>query len=272
MTKGRSKKREPSNALWISVTIAAFALTFGAVAWRLSDHSTGPNRFGAGPTTGDPAKDVALAALVNSLTPTLKTKLAHGLDTFHSSEAMDVGAGAGRPGLTVTAWIDVECQGSRELISSLDALLRRYPGTFAVDLRGAPRSVDCAEAGALQNVRCLAARARACVSASGDVLEFDRRLSLAPRPSPERIYAAANEQVTRGELDACLSSEATIARVLTDLETARRVRPHKLETPIIVIAGHRASNFQPLLEALILTGGRGAHPAFAVLPNVQHGN
>lgn len=238
--------------------------------WRLTDRSTGPNRFATGTGTGDSETDVAVAALINSLTPPLKLKLAQGLAHYHASTVVEVGpplstSARADTATMITAWVDVECTGSRELVIALDALARRYSQRLAVDVRGAPRGTNCKSEDGKRNIRCIAAAARVCAAPAlkDDPLAFDRALFAEAATSPARIRAAASALMPERELDDCLANPKTVERVVADRH--RGGRP-----PSVVIAGRRARTFSPLLELLLLTRGEGKHPALATLPNVGH--
>ncbi|HEX6738074.1 MAG TPA: DsbA family protein, partial [Vicinamibacteria bacterium] len=83
--------------------------------------------------------------------------------------------------------------------------------------------------------------------------------------TPELIYSlAAAHGASRAELEQCVASEATRARLDEDVALSAQYRPEG--TPLVVVNGRRAVSYPGFLYAIILAKGDGQHPAFAGLP------
>ena len=55
-----------------------------------------------------------------------------------------------------------------------------------------------------------------------------------------------------------------IQKLKSDIELAARYQIDG--TPLVLVNGRKATSFPPFLYAMVLTGGRTDHPAFATLP------
>ena len=116
-----------------------------------------------------------------------------------------------------------------------------------------------------EDVRCLAARAQICMEDTPHAFEysgaiFERQRELAE----DLVYALAEPYMDRAALEDCVASRETARKLATDVEYAWHFKPHG--TPLVLVNGREVPAFGPLVYALVLTGGRADHPAFASLP------
>jgi serine/threonine-protein kinase len=114
-------------------------------------------------------------------------------------------------------------------------------------------------------VRCLAARARICVEGRPGATAYAGRLfGKQETLSTADVYALAEAVMPRRELEACVARRETSEKLQSDIELAARYQIDG--TPLVLVNGRKATSFPPFLYAMVLTGGRTDHPAFATLP------
>lgn len=258
--------------LWTLLPIVAFSLLVALLLWRFLSSPSGASPYATGSGTGDAVLDRDVAALVNALSPAHKRKLAVALDHWHHSVTSEpniahsgIVSGPANAPLHVTAWVDVECSGSRELVASLARLRARYPSDVRVDVRSFPRRESCV--GGQSNVRCLTALTRACLAGTGTGPSFDDTLFARANVSPAALLDLAQQHMDRAKLTECLSAPTTLERVQAWLGEGKN-RGIK-DTPLVLANGRHADRFYPLLELLVLTRGSGVHPALRELPSAR---
>jgi protein-disulfide isomerase len=179
--------------------------------------------------------------------------------------------GVGRSGapVRIAEFTDVRCPHCARLHYTLQLLRDRAPaGSFRIELRQFPLDGACnpaiAKAG-VDPVRCLAAKAQICLAGHPRAEEytaalFDDQDDL----GAEEVYAYAAPYRSRADLQRCVESKETQARLEADVRDATR---NDFEgTPLVLVNGRKGTTFAPFLYALILTGGRADHPALASLP------
>jgi hypothetical protein len=114
-------------------------------------------------------------------------------------------------------------------------------------------------------VRCLAARARICVEGRPGASAYsDRLFGKQETLSTADVYTMADGVMPRGELESCIARPDTAQKLQSDIALA--VRYDIDGTPLVLLNGRKGTSFAPFLYAMVLTGGRADHPAFATLP------
>ena len=229
---------------------------------------------GAAVGTGDAARDQQIQDLVSSLSPELKQTMADSLGIYRREpERLPIPAralqGPADAPVLITEFTDVRCDHCADLHKTLGALRGSLPpGSFSVDPRQFPLDAECnplMRGPARDPVRCLAARARICLEGHPQATDFDGSLFAEQESlTADRVFALAAPHLPRRDLEACLASEATAAKLRADIDLASRYDPDG--TPIVVVNGRRGTSFGPFLYALVLTRGSADHPAFASLP------
>lgn len=229
---------------------------------------------GAVAGTGDAARDGQIHDLVSSLSPELRQRMADSLGIYRREpDRAPIPArtlqGPAEAPVRITEFTDVRCGHCAELHETLGMLRGSLPpGSFSVDRRQFPLDAECnplMRGPARDPVRCLAARARICMEAHAQAADFDAALFAEQQSlTADRVFALAGAYTPRRDLDACLASEATAARLRADIDLASNYDPDG--TPIVVVNGRRGTSFGPFLYALVLTRGSADHPAFASLP------
>lgn len=266
----KKKKGAVNERFWTILPIAVFSLLIAFVLWRFLSSPSGSSPYATGSGTGDAARDIDVAALVNAMPPQHKKRLADALHHWHKSATSDpnpsttgIVSGPEDAPVKLTAWVDVECSGSRELVANLATLQERYPSAVRIDLRSFARRETCGDDGQ-NNVRCLAAMTRACLVGDPAAPAFDRSLFARGAVSPTAILDLAALHVDRAKLMDCLAAPTTRARVQAWMDEGKQ-RAIK-DTPLVLANGRHAGRFFPFLELLILTRGTGAHPALRDIP------
>jgi serine/threonine-protein kinase len=142
------------------------------------------------------------------------------------------------------------------------------PGSFSVEPRFFPLDGGCnplIHARAADPVRCLAPRVQICLEGQPGAEALAAALFAEQRTlTTERVYALAAAYATLEALRACVSSEATAARLADDVALAARYEPEG--TPIVLVNGRQGSAFPPFLYAIVLAHGSPDHAAFSSLP------
>ncbi len=228
---------------------------------------------------GDQRADPStLEGFVASLRPELRQGLADSLEIYRRSPIIAQQAprvlAAGSPGAAVhiAEFTDVLCGHCADLHRTMEYLGTILPpGSFSLDAREFPLDGNCnphLEVRGPESVRCLAARARICLEASPDAAALAAALyGDQEQLTPERVYRLAAPYVDRGELERCVASAETAAKLRADVDDAWRFRPHG--TPLVLVNGRQGTSFGPFLYAIILAVGDAGHPAFATLPAPQ---
>jgi len=223
-------------------------------------------------TAGSNASD-DVSQLVASLTPPLRQTLADSLHQYRQGIAVTSGPprtliGSASAPLRITDFTDIRCGHCAELHETLAALEREAPaGSFSVEPRQFPLDGECNPyvRRGQDPVRCLAARARICVEGRPGATAYAGRLfGKQETLSTADVYALAEAVMPRRELEACVARRETSEKLQSDIELAARYQIDG--TPLVLVNGRKATSFPPFLYAMVLTGGRTDHPAFATLP------
>jgi serine/threonine-protein kinase len=223
-------------------------------------------------TAGFDASD-DVSQLVASLTPPLRQTLADSLHQYRQGIAVPSGPprtliGSASAPLRITDFTDIRCGHCAELHETLAALEREAPaGSFSVEPRQFPLDGECNPyvRRGQDPVRCLAARARICVEGRPGATAYAGRLfGKQETLSTADVYALAEAVMPRRELEACVARRETSEKLQSDIELAARYQIDG--TPLVLVNGRKATSFPPFLYAMVLTGGRTDHPAFATLP------
>jgi protein-disulfide isomerase len=214
-----------------------------------------------------------VSQFVASLAPPLRQTLADSLQQYRQGIAVPSGPprtliGSASAPLRITDFTDIRCGHCAELHETLAALEREAPaGSFSVEPRQFPLDGECNPFVRRGNdpVRCLAARARICVEGRPGATAYAGRLfDKQETLSTADVYALAEAVMPRRELEACVDRAETSEKLQSDIELAAQYQIDG--TPLVLVNGRKATSFPPFLYAMVLTGGRTEHPAFATLP------
>jgi serine/threonine-protein kinase len=219
------------------------------------------------------ARDQALGAFVASLTDGQRQMLADSLFLYRQAPAIPPGpprallGPAGAP-VRITEFTDVLCSHCAELHLTLERLQEMAePGSFSVEPRQFPLDAECNPRVQRRDspVRCLAARTQICLEGKPGLFAFAGALFARQKDlTPQTVFEQAKPHLPPAELDACLASAETAAKLRTDIEAASA---HHLDgTPLVLVNGRKGTSFGPFLYAMVLTGGSPDHPAFETLP------
>ena len=214
-----------------------------------------------------------MSQFVASLAPALRQTLADSLHQYRQGIAVPSGPprtliGPASAPLRITDFTDIRCGHCAELHETLAALEREAPaGSFSVEPRQFPLDGECnphMRRGS-DPVRCLAARARICVEGRPGAMAYAGRLFGKQKTlTTAEVYTLAEGVMPRRELESCVARAETSEKLQTDIELATRYQIDG--TPLVLLNGRKATSFPPFLYAMVLTGGRTDHPAFATLP------
>jgi serine/threonine-protein kinase len=217
----------------------------------------------------------SLEAFLAGLPEHLHQGLADSLQIYRNSpepagvepRAMALGA-PGAP-VRITDFTDVLCSHCATLHETL-AYLRDTlpPWSFGVESRHFPLDGNCnphITRRGPETVRCLAARAQICLEGTGHAFEYSGSLfRVQASLTSEMVFQLATPYVERSELEGCVDSAETAAKLADDLAFAWHYEPRG--TPLVLIDGRQGTAFGPFLYAMVLAGGDPDHPAFDALP------
>ncbi len=177
----------------------------------------------------------------------------------------------GAPGarVEIAEFTDILCSHCATLHHTMTQLSNLLPpGSFNLDARHFPLDGRCNQHLTPRDgddVRCMAAKTLICVEDTGWSFELSGTLFEHQRGlTSEQVYELAAPFIDRDQLTPCLSSEATAAKLASDVDYAWHYEPHG--TPLVLINGREGNPFPPFLYAIILAGGDPDHAAFASLP------
>jgi serine/threonine-protein kinase len=226
-----------------------------------------------GSSTG--AATPALEAFLASLPPDYRQGISNLLYSYATSPVFPertpraIAIGPADAEVRITDFSDVLCSHCADLhraFAYLEASLP--PGSFRLDSRHFPLDGNCnpyIERQAESDVRCLAARAQICMEGAPAAFDFATELyEHQQQLTSARVLELARPFADVAELERCIASPETAARLREDVEYAWEYRPGG--TPLVLINGRQGSAFDSFLYAVILAGGRPDHPAFASLP------
>jgi protein-disulfide isomerase len=252
-----------------AVAIAALLLLYPGLKTGSANPLVGGR---SGTAAGFKAND-DVSEFVASLTPPLRQTLADSLHQYRQGIAVPSGPpraliGSASAPLRITDFTDIRCGHCAELHETLAALEREAPaGSFSVEPHQFPLDGECNPyvRRGQDPVRCLAARARICVEGRPGATAYAGRLfGKQETLSTADVYALAEAVIPRRELEACVARAETSQKLQSDIELAARYQIDG--TPLVLLNGRKATSFPPFLYAMVLTGGRTDHPAFATLP------
>ena len=233
-----------------------------------------------GSPAGQPDPDRRLRELVSNLPPQGLQGLADSIHLFENSPHFppeaprSLATGSPDAAVQITEFTDILCSHCATLHQTLAYLTTLVPAeSFQVDARHFPLDGNCnpnLEVRGEESVRCLAARAQICAEDTGHAFEFAEALFKRQQGlTAEQVFETATPFIDRATLDLCLESDETQRKLDEDIEYAWRYRPKG--TPLVLIDGRQSTQFGPFIFAMILTGGKTDHPAFAQLPPPSEG-
>ncbi|WP_342376277.1 thioredoxin domain-containing protein [Myxococcus stipitatus] len=172
----------------------------------------------------------------------------------------------------IVEWTDSKCPHCKSLVEELAVLKKRVPeGKLSLEARQFPLDGACNPAMQRRgpdapSVRCVAAKAQICLEGATDYWELREKLFAAQAMlDTERVMEIASSgSVPRGQLEACMASSETAAKLQED--TSYALRYHFTGTPLVVVNGRMAMPSAPFLYALVMADGNPSAPAFDVLP------
>jgi serine/threonine-protein kinase len=224
--------------------------------------------------TGDPPADRQVAEMVAALSAPLKQRLADSLAIYRAA-APQPGPepralrGSPQAPVRITEFTDVLCEHCADLHATLAALAQHAaPGSYSVDSRQFPLDGACnplLQPRPAESERCIAAKARICLESNPGADEYAGKLFENQKGlQTSDVYALAEPYMPRKQLEACVGSAQTKARLEEDVRFASRFDSDG--TPIVAVNGRKGTSFAPFLLAMVLTGGNAGHPAFDALP------
>jgi len=227
------------------------------------------------PAPTDRSKEEALAGFVASLPSSARQTLSDALDRMRRGPAVALPPphavrGPADAPVRFTEFTDVRCSHCAELHRVWEELERAVPpGGFSVESRFYPLDRACnpdIRNPRVDPVRCLAPRVQICLEGRPGGRDLAGALFAEQGAlTSERVYAlAAPYAASRRELEACVASDPTGARLAEDVALARQYQPEG--TPIVLVNGRLGSAFPPFLYAITLARGSPDHSAFKALP------
>ena len=255
-----------------SAATGAETLARAAAAAPASPAASAPSASTSG--TGDPARDQQLQEFVASLPAEARQALSDSLAVYRAAQVAPPArtrALLGPPSapVRITEFTDVRCPHCAELHGALKYLRENLPpDSFQIEPRQFPLDGACNPVIRQRGddpVRCLAARAQICLEGTPGAFEYAGALFARYRTlTAEQVFNLAAPYKPRPQMEACVASRETQAHIEEDAREAAR---HDFEgTPLVLVNGRKGSSFAGFLYAMVLTGGRPDHPAFAGLP------
>ncbi|MCE9673619.1 thioredoxin domain-containing protein [Myxococcus stipitatus] len=172
----------------------------------------------------------------------------------------------------IVEWTDSKCPHCKALVEELAVLKTRVPeGKMSLEARQFPLDGACNPAMQRRGpdaptVRCVAARAQICLEGASDFWSLREKLfaQQAILDTERVMEIASSGSVPRAQLEACMASPATAAKLQEDSSYA--LRYNFTGTPLVVVNGRQAIPSAPFLYALVMADGNPSDPAFDVLP------
>lgn len=235
----------------------------------------GPSPFD-GPSSGDPARDEALEALLEDLPPEARQLMSDFLLEYENqrpaAQVPPARVALGDPSGTtrVVDWTDPLCPHCADLHAALDELRRITPGGFTSEPHMFPLDGLCNSAVERKSesgeVRCLASKALVCLEGDPDKFALGQKVIFENQAqlTPQRVFEVLKPFTERKALEACIASAETQKKLDADVAAGRA---NGLEgTPLVLFNGREVKPWPPLIYALALTHGKTKHSAFKVLP------
>ncbi|MCP3100130.1 thioredoxin domain-containing protein [Myxococcus sp. K15C18031901] len=175
----------------------------------------------------------------------------------------------------IVEWTDSKCPHCKALVEELAVLKKRIPeGKMSLEARQFPLDGACNPAMQRRGpdaptVRCVAARAQICLEGAQDFWTLREKLfaQQAVLDTERVMEIASSGSVPRAQLEACMASPATAAKLQED--SAYALRYNFTGTPLVVVNGRQAMPSAPFLYALVMADGNPGAPGFDVLPPPQ---
>ncbi|AGC48233.1 serine/threonine protein kinase [Myxococcus stipitatus DSM 14675] len=263
----------------VGTTVAAFI----AVSLPGRSLSTPPPKAGAllppvAASTSELSTPASLEAYLRGLPADQQQFLSNALAMYRNDTPKPAAAPARRrygpadAPVKIVEWTDSKCPHCKSLVEELAVLKKRVPeGKLSLEARQFPLDGACNPAMQRRgpdapSVRCVAAKAQICLEGATDYWELREKLFAAQAMlDTERVMEIASSgSVPRGQLDACMASSETAAKLQED--TSYALRYHFTGTPLVVVNGRMAMPSAPFLYALVMADGNPSAPAFDVLP------
>ncbi len=275
----------------VGVTAAVFVATLlpGRATPRASE-ATGASLLPPAPVVSTPGPGVtpqqeatpavpaSLEEYLRSLPPQHQQFLSDALAAYRSETPQPAAAPARhRYGpvdapVKIVEWTDSKCPHCKALVEELALLKKRVPeGKLSLEARQFPLDGACNPAIPRRgpdapSVRCVAARAQICLEGAPDYWELREKMFAAQAvlDTERAVEIASSGSVPRSQLEVCMSSPATAAKIQEDSRYA--MRHHIQGTPLVLVNGREAVPSAPFLYALVMADGNPSAPAFDVLP------
>lgn len=172
----------------------------------------------------------------------------------------------------ITDFTDIRCPACADLHANLKVFQQVVPpGTFNLEPRHFPLDGRCnplLPEERPQPIRCQAAKALICLEGMDDprvVVQVQSRLfEVQERLDADVLFATTDPHMERSELQACMGSTETEAKLLADIRWAEQ--HHIRGTPMVLLNGRKASSFGVFLYVILLNEGSPDHPVFDQLP------
>jgi protein-disulfide isomerase len=225
--------------------------------------------------TADPG---SLEAYLQGLSPQDRQRVADALAQYRNGKPLPARAPARhRYGpvdapVKIVEWTDSKCPHCKMMVEALAAMKKRVPeGKMSLEARQYPLDGACNPSMDPRHsdgtgTRCLAAKAQICLEGAPDFWQLREQLFAAQASlRPETIMTIASSgSVSRSQLEACVNSSETAAKLQEDIAYARQHDIHG--TPLIVVNGREVPTSVAFLYALVMADGNASAPAFKVLP------
>ena len=224
------------------------------------------------------AEPGSLEAYLQGLSTREKQMAADALGMYRNGKELPAPAPARRlygkaeAPVRIVEWTDSKCPHCKTLVEAVAALKKRVPeGKMSLEVRQYPLDGACNPSIPPQHtdgtgVRCMAARAQVCLESAPDFWELREKLfaAQATLTAASVMEIASSGSVDRSQLEACLKSPDTQARISEDVAYAKQHDIHG--TPLVVVNGRSVLPSVPFLYVLAMTDGNANAPAFNVLP------
>lgn len=255
-----------------AVVVAFVVLLYPAVRTPAPGSQLGTEAMAAAAPSGGDAIE-GLAAMISGMTPEQRQQLANARAAYLEARRPAPRrprslVGARNAPVRLTTFTDSGCGHCAVFHAALDELLANVPpGSIAVEQRVFPLDAACngaVRAGG-RDFLCLAARVRVCLEEDPRAFELAGWLHTDAEPlATESVYAVAERLAPRSELEACVASEDTEAKLEADIAYA--MEGGITGTPFVLVNGVPAPTYLPFLYAMAITEGDADHPVFAQLP------
>jgi len=217
--------------------------------------------------------DGRLAAQLAELSPRARQALAHARALWLASEPpreLEPRApwGPADAPVMLSVFTDSTCPHCARFHRALESLRRTAPaGSLAIDSRVFPLDGACnPHVGAEGHPeRCLAAKVRLCLARDARSEALEEALFARIGDFTEAaVWEVAERFAPRDELEACVASDRTAARLREDIALAMATGIRG--TPHVLLNGRPIPQNLDFVYAMAVAGGDARHPAFDTLP------